>query len=139
MNDPLNSFLPNTRDRNWVNRMKERYQNPEEYKKHLREQSNENWEQSKTGGISEEMSVREAQRKRQVEEERRRAEEKRLEEERRKAEEKRLRELGPNFPKVWDLSYKREEPQRIFLRKSDDKLDWDFFKFKVYVNETDYF
>ena len=33
----------------------------------------------------------------------------------------------------------KEDPQRIFLRKSDDNLDWDFFKFKVYVNETDYF
>ena len=49
MNNPFNAFLPNTRDRNWVEKMKERYQNPERYKEHLKEQSEEHWEQSKTG------------------------------------------------------------------------------------------
>ena len=33
----------------------------------------------------------------------------------------------------------KKDPQKIFIKKSDDNLDWDFFKFKVYVNETDYF
>ena len=73
-----------------------------------------------------------------IEEERRRAEEERLAKEKRLAEEKRIKDLGPNFPKVWDLSYKKEDTLRIFLRR-DDNLDWDFFKFKVYVNKTDFF
>ena len=115
-------------DPRYLNRLKEYYQNPEEYKKHLKEQSDEHWEQAKTGGISKEMSVKEALRKKA-----------RVAEEKKRAEEKRLKELGPAYPKVWDLSYKKEDPQKIFLRRSDDTLDWDFFKFNVYVNETDYF
>ena len=151
----FNSFLPEMHDKRWLERRKHYFPNPEEYKKHLREQSDEHWEQAKTGGVSKEMSkrehearVKEAVRKRKVREanfcrssaeEKCLAEEKRLAEERRLAEEKRLKELGPNFPKVWDLSYKKEDPQNIFLRRPDDTLDWDFFKFNVYVNETDYF
>ena len=37
------------------------------------------------------------------------------------------------------MSYVKEDPQKIFIKKSNDEIDWDFFKFKVYVNETDYF
>ena len=92
------------------------------------------------------MSIKEAQRKRLVAEEERLAEKKRqrerevqITEEKRLAEEKRINELGPNFPKVWDLSYVREVPQKLFRKKRDDRLDWDFFKFKIYVNEKDYF
>ena len=131
-----NAFLPGEmHDRRWLERRKHYFENPEEYKKHLKQESDEHWEQAKTGGVSKEMSVKEALRKKHAEEERKKAEE----EEKRKAEEKRRRELGPNFPKVWDLSNKKEDPQKIFLRRSDDTLDWDVFKFKVYVNETDYF
>ena len=99
MNNLFNAFLPDTRDRNWVEKMKERYQNPERYKEHLKEQSEEHWEQSKTGGVSEEMSIAEAQQKRRVPEEKRLAGEKRLAEEKRLVVEKRLKEIGPNFPK----------------------------------------
>ena len=42
-------------------------------------------------------------------------------------EEQRIAELGPNFPKVWDLSYVKEDPQKIFKKKSNDELDWSFF------------
>ena len=103
------------------------------------QESDKDWEEAKTGGINKEMSVKEALRKKHVEEERKKVEERRIAEEKKVAEEKRLKALGPNFPKVWDLSYKKEDPQKIFLRRSDDTLDWDFFKFNVYVNETDYF
>ena len=66
--------------------MKERYQNPERYKEHLKKQSEEHWELSKSGGVSEEMSIAEAQRKRRVREAQNKssAEEKRLAEEKRK-------------------------------------------------------
>ena len=93
----FNSFLPGARDRNWVNRIKERYQTPERYKQHLKEQEDAHWEQAKTGGINEEMSRKLAEDKREKETARQKAEE-----------EKRVKELGPNFPKVWDLNlYKR--------------------------------
>ena len=91
MNNPFefNSFLPEARNQNWVNRMKEKYQNPEKYKQHLKEQSEEHWRQAQTGGISEEMSRKLAEEKREKEIARKKAEE-----------EKRIAELGPNFPKV---------------------------------------
>ena len=130
MNNPFefNSFLPEAQDRNWVNRMKERYQNPEKYKQHLKEQEDASWEQAKTGGINEEMSRKLAEEKREKEIARKKAEE-----------EKKIEELGPNFPKVWDLSYVKENLQKIFKKESNDEIDWSFFKFKVFVNETDYF
>ena len=135
MDNPLifNSFLPEMHDRRYFQRMKEYYQNPEEYKKHLKQESDEHWEQAKTGGISKEMSVKEALWKKKLAEERK----KRLEEDLGPKSE--AAQAEPAFPKIWDLSYKKEDPQRIFLRRSDDSLDWNFFKFKVYVNETDYF
>ena len=146
MNNPFNLFMPDTRDQNWVNRIQERYQNPQKYKEHLKKQADEDWEQSKKGGVSEEMSIKEAQRKKQVAEDKRRreeeeriAEEKRIADEKRIAEEKRIAALGPNFPKVWDLSYVREDPQKIFRKKMDDTLDWDFFIFKAYVDENNFF
>ena len=80
----------------------------EGYKKRLQEKADEDWEWAKKGGVSEEMSIKEALRKRQVEEERRLAEERRIAEEKRITEVKRIAALGPNFPKVWDLSYVRE-------------------------------
>ena len=136
-------------DRRWLERRKHYFENPKEYKKHLEEQANEDWEKSKTGGISKEMSVKEALRKKKVREAQREwakpttravlALPRGLRPNESSAEEKRLKKLGPNFPKVWDLSYKKEDPQRIFLRRSDDTLGWSFFKFNVYVNETDYF
>ena len=43
------------------------------------------------------------------------------------------------YPKVWNLSFNKEEPVKIFKKASSDEVDWDFFKFKVYVNEKDYF
>ena len=49
----FNSFLPEMHDRRWLERRKHYCANPEEYKKHLEEQADEHWEQSKTGGISE--------------------------------------------------------------------------------------
>ena len=129
MNNPFefNSFLPEARDRNWVNRMKERYQTPERYKEHIKQQSEEHWEQAKTAGINKEMSRKLAEKKRENELARKKAEE-----------ENRLAELGPNVPKVCDLNYLKEYPQKIFKKKSSDEIDWDFFKFKVYVNENDY-
>ena len=51
------TFLGETHDRNLVNRMKERYQNPKKYKEHIKQQSDAHWEQAKTGGINHEMSV----------------------------------------------------------------------------------
>ena len=83
------TFLGNARDQNWVNRMKEKYQNPEEYKESLKEQIDVHWEQARTGGINPEMTKK-------VEEENRQMEQARLKAE----EEKRIKELGPNFPKV---------------------------------------
>ena len=137
MNNPFdfNSFMPEARSRRWVEHQRQRYQNPEKFKEYLKQQSDEHWKQAQTGGVSEEMSILKAQRKREV------AEKKRLDEERRQREleKKRLKELSPNFPKVWDLNYVREEPQKIFMRKKDDSLDWDFLKFKIYVDESNYF
>ena len=80
----FNSYLPEARDRNWVNRMKERCQNPERYKQHLKEQEDASWEQAKTGGINEEMSSKLAKEKREKELAREKAEE-----------EKRIKDLGP--------------------------------------------
>ena len=137
MNNPFefNSFLPEAQDRNWVNRMKEKYQNPERYKEHIKQQSEEHWRQAYTGGINEEMSEELAEEKQEKE-----IACKKAEEEKRKREPKaQIAELGPNFPKVWDLCYVKEDPQKIFKKKSNDEIDWSFFKFKVYVNETDYF
>ena len=130
MNNPFefNSFLPGARDRNWVNRMKEKNQNPEKYKQHLKEQEDASWEKAKTGSINREMSRKLAEEKREKEIARKKAEE-----------EKRIKDLGPNFPKVWDLSYVKEDPQKIFIKKSNDEIDWDFLKPKIYVNETNYF
>ena len=89
----FNSFLPDTRNQNWINVMKQRYQNPDEYKEHLKEKSDVQWEHAKTGRVSEEMSIKEAQRKKQVaEEKRRREEEARMAEEKRIAKEKRIAE-----------------------------------------------
>ena len=89
------------------------------------------------------MSVLEAQRKKRVAEEERKRERKKAEEEQRIRDEQNDRReqkvLGPTYPKVWDLNYIREEAQKIFMKKRDDNLDGDFFKFKIYVNETDYF
>lgn len=106
----FNSFLPDARNRNWVNRIKERYQNPEQYRQHLKEQEDAHWEQSKTGGINQEMSKKLAEDKRQ-----------RKHEAQVREEQKRVEELGPNFPKVWDLNYVKEYPQKIFREKSDNK------------------
>ena len=74
--DLISPFLGNPRDQNWVNTMKERYQTPERYKQHLKEQENAHWKQAKTGGINERMSILEAQRKKRVEEEKQLEEEK---------------------------------------------------------------
>ena len=44
MNDPFtfNSFLPEgMHDRRWLERRKQLYENPEEYKKHLKQQADE--------------------------------------------------------------------------------------------------
>ena len=81
-----------------------------------------------SGGINEEMSEKEAIRKKNE------AEEKAKEEE-----ERRQKALGPNFPKVWDLNYFREDTQKIFKKLSSDKLDWDFFDFPIYPHEESYF
>ena len=124
----FNSFLPEACDKKWVNVMKQRYQNPEKYKENIKQQSKEHWGQAKAGGVSKEMSRKLAEEKRENELACKKAKE-----------EKRIAELGPNFLKVWDLSYVKEYPQKIFKRKSNDEIDWDIFKFKVYVNETDYF
>ena len=52
MNDPFafnsfvpqaNAFLPDIRDRRWLERRKQWYQNPERYKEHLKEGSDEDW------------------------------------------------------------------------------------------------
>ena len=122
--------MPQMHDRRWLQRLKEYYQNPTQYKKHLEEQADKEWEEAKTGGVSKEMSIKEADRKKHVAEEKKRreeekkiAEEKRLKEEARIAEEKRIEALGPNFPKVWDLSFVREDPQKIYMKKRDDTLD----------------
>ena len=125
MNNPFefNSFLPEARDRRWLERRKQLYQNPEEYKKHLKQQSDEHWKQFKTGGVSKEMSEHEAIRKREAKEE----------------EERKEKALEPNFPKVWDLNYFREDTQKIFKKLSDDKLDWNFFDFPIYPHEESYF
>ena len=87
MNNPLtfNSFLPEMRDRRWLERKKHLYENPEKYKKHLKQQSDKNWKQAISGGVSKEMSEKEVIRKKQEEEAERKAKEK---------------ALGPNFPKV---------------------------------------
>ena len=106
-------------DRRWLERRKHLYVNPEEYKKHLKKEADKNWEEAKTGGISKEMSKKEAIRKRQEEAKRRKEEEAK----KKLAEEKRLKALGPNFPKVWDLNYFREDTQKIFKKLSSDKLD----------------
>ena len=82
----------------------------------------------KTGGVSKEMSEKEAIRKKQE------AEKKAKEEEKKKEE-----ALGPNFPKAWDLNYFREDTQKIFKKLSSDKLDWDFFDFPIYPHEESYF
>ena len=120
MDNPLiyNSFMPEMHDRRWLERRKRLYANPEEYKKHLQEQANEDWEKSKIGGVSEEMSKKEAIRKKRREEE-----------EARVAEEKRVKALGPNFPKVWDLNYFREDTHKIFKKLSSDKLTGPFLTF----------
>ena len=143
MFDIPNSF-GELHDRRWLQRKKHYYQNPTQYKKHLEEEADQHWEVSKKGGINEEMSENEALRKKRVEEEAKREKEedrKRKQEEeakRREEEEKRLASI-PNFPKVWGLSYVREEPQKIFMKKRDDTLDWDFFNFKAYVDEKNFF
>ena len=72
--------------------------NPEGYKQRLKEKTDADWEWAKKGGINEEMSIKEALRKRRVAKEKRLAEERRVAKEKRLAEEKRLKELGPNFP-----------------------------------------
>ena len=92
----FNSFLPEMHDRRWLERRKHYFESPEEYKKHLRQESDEHWERSKTGGVSEEMSVKEALRKKKVEEERRLVEERRVAEEKRLAEEEAKR-IRPKF------------------------------------------
>ena len=134
-------------DRRWLQRRKHYYQNPTQYKEHLKEEADQHWELSKKGGINKEMSVNEALRKKRVAEEAKRREEEeqkrkeealRKKEEARLAEEKRLASI-PNFPKVWDLIYVREDTQKIFLKKKDDTLDWDFFNFKAYVDEKNFF
>ena len=82
------------------------------------------------------MSEKEAIRRKQE------ADRKEKEEQDRKAklEEAKKKALGPAYPKVWDLNYIREEAQKIFRKKRNDNLDWNFFKFKIHVNETgDYF
>ena len=129
INNPFdfNSFLPEARDRRWLVRRKQWYQNPQQYKEHLKQQSDEHWKQAISGGVSKEMSEKEAIRKKNE------AEKKAKEEE-----EKRLAALGPSFPKVWDLNYVKEYPRKIFKKKSNDELGWDFFKFKIYVNETEF-
>ena len=79
--------------------------------------------------------IRKRQREARIEKEKKIAEEKRMCEH-----EAQVKELGPAYPKVWDLNYIREEAGKIFRKKRDDILDWDFFKFKIYVNEKgDYF
>ena len=64
MNDPFgyNSFLPEMRDRRWLERQKHLYQNTEEYKKHLEQQSDEHWKQAMSGGVSKEMSEKNTRR-----------------------------------------------------------------------------
>ena len=165
MFDIPNSF-GELHDRRWLQRKKHYYQNPTQYKEHLKEEADQHWELSKKGGINEEMSVNEAVRKKRVEEEkkrqleatRRREEEeakRRVEEEKKRKEEARKREHEarvaeekrlaaiPNFPKVWDLIYIREDTQKIFMKKKDDTLDWNsgetFFNFKAYVDEKNFF
>ena len=183
-NFTINKFtmfdIPNSfgelHDRRWLQRKKYYYQNPTQYKEHLKEEADQHWEIAKKGGINEEMSVNEALRKKRVEEEAKRREEeekKRKEEEEQKrkeevrkkeeariAEQKRLAQgrgpdanevrFIPNFPKVWDLSYVQETPQKIFMKKKDDTLEWDsgsggsggpetFFNFKAYVDEKNFF
>ena len=56
MNDPFtfNSFLPEMHDRRWLERKKHYYANPEEYKKHLKQETDERWKQAISGGVSEE-------------------------------------------------------------------------------------
>ena len=66
MNDPFtfNSFLPGgMHDRRWLERQKHLYANPKEYKEHLEQESDKDWEEAKTGGVSKEMSAKEALRK----------------------------------------------------------------------------
>ena len=129
MFDVPNSF-GELHDRRWLRRKNHYYQNPTQYKKHLEEEVNQNWDLAKKGGINEEISENEALRKKRVEKKkeeelkRREEEERKRKEEARIAEEKRLASI-PNFPKVWDLSYVRDPPQKIFLKKSDDTLDWN--------------
>ena len=133
MNNPFafNLFLPEMRDRRWLERRKQLYENPEKYKEHLKQKSDEQWEQSKTGGVSKEISKHEAIRKRE-------------EKQKEKREQEALGGLHPeqskpNFPKVWDLNYFQEDTQKIFKKLSNDKLDWDFFDFPIYPHEESYF
>ena len=62
---PFNSFMPQAYSRRWVEQKRLRYQNPEKYKEYLKQQSDERWKQAISGGVSEEMSEKEAIRKRE--------------------------------------------------------------------------
>ena len=118
-------------DRRWLERQKHLYANPKEYKEHLKQQSDKDWEKAKTGGINEEMSIALA---RDTKEEIRKEEaKKKKEEEANKVGTQSKIALGPNFPKVWDLNYFREDTQKIFKKLSNDKLDWDFFDFPIWI------
>ena len=105
--------------------MKDPYQNPEKYKEHLKQEEDEHWELAQSGGINEEMNESEAIRKRDQADKERKAEEAKV-------------DHGPNFPKVWDLNYFPEDPHSIF-KKSINKIDWDFFNFKIFVDEKNFF
>ena len=62
-----NSFLPTgVHDRRWLERQKHLYANPKEYKEHLKQGSDEHWKQAISGGVNEEMSKKEAIRKKEA-------------------------------------------------------------------------
>ena len=134
-NKMYNSF-GELHDRRWLQRRKYYFQNPSQYKQHLKEEADQHWELSKKGGINEEMSRNEAIRKRQVEEQKRKEEEKKsfANEAERSSE-----QSEPNFPKVWDLNYFREDTQKIFKKLSSDNPGWSFFDFHIYPHEQSYF
>ena len=115
------SVFETPHDTRYYQKLWELNNDPEGYKRRLKEKADADWEEAKKSGINIEMTRQENERVARL------------------AEEKRLAALGPNFPKVWDLSYVKEDPQKIFIRKSNDEIEWDFFKFRVFVNETDYF
>lgn len=113
MNDgfDFNSFLPEACDRRWLEKMRQRYQNPEMYKESLKQKEDEHWKQAISGGVGKEMSEKEAKRKKDLA--RREQAEKRADEQKG---EKKSYPPGLNFPKVWDLNYFREDTQKIFKK-----------------------